>query len=214
MKITEREVKHRDTPVAYLWQRWFIIARQPTRTYPPTTTTRSGRSRSARWSRPTSTSPRQEQQPFVPTRNGVPFPFTLTPPTAGDDLAPSRRRSSSCRPGHDDGRRSRPPRRVTPPYFPVRQIQGRGQTLAVAKPVKAGDTSIEVGHLIFDGEIDSRNVTTRPFLTESTRSSPSMRHLRPQAPAVDLVFAKPYLDGLPTGPRRQPDAQRRCSSSR
>ena len=36
VKITEREVKHRDTPVAYLWQRWFIIVRQPTRAYPPT----------------------------------------------------------------------------------------------------------------------------------------------------------------------------------
>ena len=35
VKITEREIKHRDTPVAYLWQRWFIVLRQPTRAYPP-----------------------------------------------------------------------------------------------------------------------------------------------------------------------------------
>ena len=53
-------------------------------------------------------------------------------------------------------------------------------------------------HLIFDGEIDSPNVTSRPFLTETRAIVPSMRHLAPQAPAVDLVFAKPYLaNGLP-----------------
>ena len=80
----------------------------------------------------------------------------------------------------------------------MRQIQGRGQTLAVAKPVKAGDTSVEVSHLVFDGEIDHDNVTSRPFLTEMRGIVPSMRHLSPQAPAVDLVYAKPYLaHGLP-----------------
>ncbi len=51
VKITEREIKHRDTPVAYLWQRWFIIVRQPTRTYPadrPGQPVRAGHA-SARW---------------------------------------------------------------------------------------------------------------------------------------------------------------------
>ena len=79
-------------------------------------------------------------------------------------------------------------------YFPVHQILGRGQTLAVAQPVKAGDTSVEVAHLVFDGEIDPANVTSRPFLKEMRAIVPSMRHLAPQAPAVDLVFATPYLD--------------------
>ena len=51
---------------------------------------------------------------------------------------------------------------------------------------------------MFDGEIDQANVTSRPFLTETRAIVPSMRHLAPQAPAVDLVFATPYLDlGLP-----------------
>ena len=41
-------------------------------------------------------------------------------------------------------------------------------------------------------------MTSRPFLVEARAVVPSMRHLSPQAPAVDLVFAAPYLaDGLP-----------------
>ena len=90
------------------------------------------------------------------------------------------------------------PEKASPTYFPVRQIQGRGQTLAVAKPVKAGDTSVEVSHLVFDGEIDHDNVTSRPFLTEMRAHRAVDATLSPQAPAVDLVYAKPYLaHGLP-----------------
>ena len=79
VKITEREIKHRDKPVAYLWQRWFIIVRQPTRTYP--TTDRDdpfGQVTVSPLVTPDIDKPPEEQQPFVPTRNGVPFPFTLT----------------------------------------------------------------------------------------------------------------------------------------
>ena len=47
-------------------------------TRPTTATTRSGRSPSARWSRPTSTRRRRTSTRSCPTRDGVPFPFTLT----------------------------------------------------------------------------------------------------------------------------------------
>ena len=200
VKITEREVKHRDAPVAYLWQRWFIIVRQPTRAYPPTDLDNPfGQITIGPLVTPDIDKPPEDQQPFVPKRNGVPFPFTLTTIDRGGEIRTWPAPLVFVQAGKDG-----PQTFVfhaedaSPRYFPVRQIQGRGQTLAVAKPVKAGDTSIEVGHLIFDGEIDTANVTSRPFLVETRSIVPSMRHLAPQAPAVDLVFAKPYLaNGLP-----------------
>ena len=36
VKVTQREVKHRDSPRRVLWQRWFIILREPTREYSTT----------------------------------------------------------------------------------------------------------------------------------------------------------------------------------
>ncbi len=207
VKVTEREIKHRDAPVAYLWQRWFIILRQPTRTYPPEDLDNPfGQVTVSPLVTPDidkppigENTPTQDRHPFVPSRNGVPFPFTLTSVDRGGETrswaAPlvfiqAGMREQQTILYHPEEASSR--------YFPVRQIQGRGQTLAVAKPVKAGDTSVEVAHLIFDGAIDSANVTSRPFLTEARAIVPSMRHLAPQAPAVDLVFAKPYLSaGLP-----------------
>jgi hypothetical protein len=198
--ITEREVKHRDNPVAYLWQRWFIIVRQPTRAYPPTDLDNPfGQVTISPLVTPDIDKPPEDQQPFVPTRNGVPFPFTLTTVDRGDETRTWPAPLVFVQAGkHGPQTFVFHAEDTSPRYFPVRQIQGRGQTLSVAKPVKAGDTSIEVGHLIFDGEIDSPNVTSRPFLTETRSIVPSMRHLAPQAPAVDLVFAKPYLaNGLP-----------------
>jgi hypothetical protein len=200
VKISEREIKHRDTPVAYLWQRWFVIVRQPTRAYPPIDLDNPfGQVTISPLVTPDIDRPPEDQRPFVPTRNGVPFPFTLTTVDRGGETRTWPAPLVFVQAGKDG-----PQTFVfhaedaSLRYFPVRQIQGRGQTLSVAKPVKAGDTSIEVGHLIFDGEIDSPNVTSRPFLTETRSIVPSMRHLAPQAPAVDLVFAKPYLaNGLP-----------------
>ncbi|NMR19069.1 hypothetical protein [Cellulomonas fimi] len=201
VKVTEREIKHRDDPVAYLWQRWFIILRQPTRTYPPTDRDNPfGQVTVSPLVTPDIDKPPEDQQPFVPTRNGVPFPFTLTTVDRGGGTRAWAAPLLFVQAGkdgpqtfvfHADVASAR--------YFPVRAIPGRGQTLAVAPPVKAGDTSVEVAHLVFDGEIDTGAVTSRPFLTELRGVVPAMRHLAPQAPAVDLVLAKPYLaHGLPT----------------
>lgn len=200
VKITEREIKHRDTPIAYLWQRWFIILRQPTRTYPATDLDNPfGRVTLSPLVTPDIDKPPENAQPFVPSRNGVPFPFTLTTADRGGETRSWAAPLVFVQAGRDGPQTFVfNAENASPRYFPVRQIQGRGQTLAVAKPVKAGDTSVEVAHLIFDGEIDSASVTSRPILTEARAVVPSMRHLAPQAPAVDLVFAKPYLSaGLP-----------------
>ncbi|WP_146617496.1 hypothetical protein [Arthrobacter globiformis] len=200
VKVTEREVKHRDVPVAYLWQRWFILIRQPDRAYPeedrdnpfthvtisPLVT-------------PDIDPPPEGYEPFVPTRNGVPFAFTLTTVDRAGTVKSWPAPLVFVQAGKDGPQVILyEPDKASARYFSVRQIQGRGQNLAVAKPVKDGDTSVEVTHLVFDGEIDVENVTSRPYLTETRAVVPSMRHLAPQAPAVDLVFAKPYLaHGLP-----------------
>ena len=201
VKITEREVKHRDAPVAYLWQRTYIIVREPTRTYLPSDRDNPfGRVTVSPLVTPDIDAPPGDGQPFVPTRGAVPFPFALTTVDRGDEIRQWAAPLVFVQAGQDGeqtfifGAENASAR-----YFAVRQIKGRGQTLAVAKPVKTGDSSVEVTHLVFDGEIDHVNVTSRPHLTEMRGVIPSMRHLAPQAPAVDLIFANPYLEhGLPT----------------
>lgn len=208
VKITEREVRHRDRPVAYLWQRWFIIVRQPTRTYPPEDRDNPfGQVTVSPLVTPDIDKPPENHYPFVPTRNGVPFPFTLTTVDRGGGTRSWAAPLVFVQAGKDGPQAFIfHAEEASARYFPVRQIPGRGQALAVAPQALAGDTSVDVAHLVFDGDIDQANVTSRPFLTEARAVVPSMRHLAPQAPAVDLVFAKPYLaDGLPArGPDGKP----------
>ncbi len=223
-KITEREIKHRGhpgrLPVAALVHRACASRRA---TYPPSDRDNPfGQVTLSPLVTPDIDKPPQDNRPFVPTRNGVPFPFTLTTVDRGGRPAAGRRRWSSSR-------RARTARdtfvffaeEASPRYFPVRQIQGRGQTLAVAPPVKAGDTSIEVRapDLRRRDRPGDRDLAPVPH-RDPRRSCPSMRHLAPQAPAVDLVFAKPYLTARPAGPRARThtpvpgDAQRRGARPR
>lgn len=182
-----------------MWQRWFIIVRQPTRSYPDT-------ERDNPFSQvtlspmvtPDLDEPPEDRSPFVPSRNGMPFGFTLTTVDRGGGVTTWSAPLVFVQVGKDGPQTYiNRPELASSRYFLVRQIQGRGQSLAVAAPVKAGDTSVEVAHLVFNGVIDPVNVTSRPFLVAARAIVPSMRHLAPQAPAVDLVYAKPYLsDGL------------------
>ena len=131
VKITEREIKHRDKPVAYLWQRWFIIVRQPTRTYPTTDRDNPfGQVTMSPLVTPDIDKPPEEQQPFVPTRNGVPFPFTLTTVDRGGETRSWAGAARVRAGGHARASRRScsTPRTRRRRYFPVRQIQGRGQT--------------------------------------------------------------------------------------
>ncbi len=52
---------------------------------------------------------------------------------------------------------------------------------------------MEVTHLVFEGAFDAENVTTWPHLLRTRAVVPSMRHLSPQAPAVDLTYAVPFM---------------------
>lgn len=190
--VSERRVVDRNDAVAYLWQRTFIIVRQPTRTY-------GGHdSPFAQVTLEPLVTPNLDPvgalgPPFVPTRLGVPFPFTLvTTDRSGAvrtfsaplvfvpevALAPE---APPVKPLIDTA------------YFPVRNIAGLGQQVALARETTAGDTTVDVNRLNFDAEIDAAGFTSRPFLVEVNAVVPSMRHLAPHAPGVDLVYAPPFL---------------------
>ena len=205
-KLSERAVRHRDAPVAHLWQRWFLVVREPTRRYPADQ--RDNPFAQVTLSplvTPDLEPPADDGEPFVPWRAGAPFPFTLTTVDRGGGTRSWAAPLVFVQADVIRGRTVvRSPELAAPRYLPVRRIPGRGQTLAVAPSVDAGDTSVEVTHLVFDGEVDTAAVTSRPFLTSARAVVPALRHLAPQAPAVDLVFAQPYLaHGLPA---RAPDA--------
>lgn len=207
VKITEHEVKQREAPVAYLWQRHFIIVREPTRDYSPDERDNPfGSVTLSPLVTPDIDPPPEQSGPFVPNRHRQPFAFTLTTVEwtgAGVCAWPvplllvqvvSDGPQIVVVGGH----------RASDRYSSVRHIHGPGQTLAVAHPLRAGDTDIAVAHLIFDGQIDEAAATSRPFMVEARDAVPAMRHLAPRAPAVDLVYARSYLSlGLPGRP---PDA--------
>jgi hypothetical protein len=205
VKVTERRVAFRGTPVARLWQRFFIVIKQPTRTYddadnPFTSVTLS----------PIVT-PDLDAPPagsFVPNRGGTPYVFALTTidksGTGGGFAAPlifvrtDRNEETGQVTIEDEATISLDYQGRPGPYGPLNIIPGLAQQVAMATPVKHGDTAVEVTHLVFDGDIDDVNITSRPHLTTVRGIVPAMRHLAPQAPAVDLTYAKPYLaHGLP-----------------
>ncbi|MFC9919600.1 hypothetical protein [Agromyces binzhouensis] len=204
VKLSERDIKHPDQPVAYLWQRHFLIVRQPTRTYPDDERDNPFRQVTvAPLISPDIDRPPDGLIPFVPSRNGIPFRFALTTIDRGGETRSWSAPLVFVRAGKDGEEVFvHHPEQAAGQYFPVRKISGHGQTLAVAPPVNRGDTSIEVVHLVFEGEIDTKNVTSRPHLAEARAVVPSMRHLSPQAPAVDLRYAVPYTTlGLPARDR-------------
>ncbi|MDQ6716005.1 MAG: hypothetical protein M3Z83_07840, partial [Actinomycetota bacterium] len=134
-------------------------------------------------------------EPFVPTRAGDPFEFSLIAtdrsgvvttfsaplvfvPVESFSTAPTastiQGRTDTVYSGHD-------------------RIPGRGQKVALAQQATAGDTALETNHLVFHGDIDTTAMTSRPILTRVNAVVPAMRHLAPQAPGVDLVYAASFL---------------------
>ncbi|MDT5331293.1 MAG: hypothetical protein QOF31_2590 [Mycobacterium sp.] len=204
VKLSERRIGRRGTPIAHLWQRYFIIVKQPTRTYndadnPFTSVTVS----------PIVTPDLDDpgnDRPFVPRRGGKPYEFTLTTvDKAGEGRAFAAPLVfvNALKEGRQTYIQNEA--QVAPMYQqtigtlgPINQIRGQGQQVAMATPVDDGDTAVEVTHLVFDGDIDRVIVTSRPHLTAVRGIVPAMRHLAPQAPAVDLAYTQPYLlHGLP-----------------
>jgi hypothetical protein len=200
VQVTERRIGRRGRPVAHLWQRFFIITRQPTASYDDIDNPFLGVTISPIVT-PDIDKPPPNDACFVPTRFGQPLPLKLSV------FDKSGRRRSFPAPlvfvplGERRGFPYIDPDNVIADayrqslgfYGPVNQIRGQGQTVAMARPTRAGDTDVEVAYLVFDGDVDRVHFTSRPKLTKVRGIVPAMRHLSPQAPAVDMTYAAPYL---------------------
>ncbi len=190
--VSERKVLNRDQGVAYLWRRNFIIVGQPTRSYDGHDTP-LGQVTLEPLVTPDLDPVPNLTVPFVPTQGTVPFPFSLVSlDQAGDRVtfsAPLLFVSDGAvvefGESIDDEVRAK--------YADVDSIPGRGQRVTVARSATPGDTAVEATRLRFTGAVDRAQRTSRPWLVGVAATVPSMRHLAPQSPAVELVYAPPYL---------------------
>ena len=193
--LTERKVTDRGDAVAALFQRSFILRKQRLLTYPghdspftqviiePVVT-------------PDLDPHPDKNDPWVPTRGGPAYAFTV--------VATDRSGMTSSHPAplvwvpdqaYDSAAgKATIQARVEAAYAPFDQIPGGGQKIAFAVPATPGDTAFEVNRLVFRGDVDTARFTSRPSLSRFNAVVPAMRHLSPQAPGVDLVYAKPFLD--------------------
>lgn len=189
--VTERKIVNRAPATAFLWQRKFIIVRQPTRDYDghdspfaqvtlePLVT-------------PNLDDPGPLTAPFVVTRDGgQAFPFTLVSVDRAGRVStfsaplvfvPSAIVAQpSTQADADDA------------YAAVRRIDGRAQNVSLAVEATSGDTALDLNTLEFTGTVQPAQLTSRPRLVGVNAVVPSMRHLAPQAPGVDLVYSAPFL---------------------
>ena len=201
--LTERKIVAGDAAdgaVAALWQREFIVLRQPTRSYP---------GHRSPWGQVTVeplVTPDLDpmgalDDPFVPMRGGTPFPFTLV----ATDRAGNVRTFAAPLTFVSYQSMANPPQAATiqsraeASYAGIQQIAGRGQSISVATEATPGDTAFETNSLVFHGDIDVAHHTSTPTLTGFNAVVPSMRHLAPAAPGVDLVYAAAFRDDPGTG---------------
>ncbi len=204
VQVTERKVLDRDQGTAYLWQRFFIIVREPHRSYPGHDTPLGQVALEPHVTPDLDPAPDGSAggpfAPFVPNRHGSPFHWSLV----GVDQGGEAQTFSAgllfvpqlWLEQQDDGTVASQTEQL---YGPVRSIDGRGQSVSVARPVVPGDTSLEVNELRFGGEVDRAGLTSRPFLTQMNAVVPSMRYLAPQAPGVDLQYPQHFLDAPDSG---------------
>ncbi len=201
--LTERKVKDRGDAVAALFQRSFILRKQRLLTYTghdspftqviiePVVT-------------PDLDPHPDKNNPWVPTRGGPAYAFTV--------IATDRAGVTSTHPAplvwvpdqaYDAAdEKATIQARVETAYAPYDDIPGGGQKIAFAIPATAGDTAFEVNTLVFRGDVDTARFTSRPSLRRFNAVVPAMRHLAPQAPGVDLVYAQAFLgdaDGFGAG---------------
>lgn len=198
VQVTERKVRDRSQGVAYLWQRFFIIVREPTRTYDGHDTPLTRVTLEPLVTPDLDPAPDGDAggpfSPFVPQRGGAPFEFSLVTADQGGGAAtysagllfvPQLWLEAT-----DDATAAGQAESL---YGPVRRIDARGQQVTVARPVVAGDTTLDVDELRFSGELQRATLSSRPYLSRMRAVVPSMRHLAPAAPAVDLVYPPHFL---------------------
>ena len=191
--VTERKVTNRADAVAYLRQKFFIVIREPVRSYG---------GHDSPWSQvaiePIMTpnldpAPNPINVPFLVTAGGNPFSFTLvaTDRAGGTSTFPASLVFVSNDAVHNLGGSTGAQAQGV--YAGSDRIPGQGRKVAFAAPQAAGDTTLEVNTLRFTGDVDVAGFTCRPTLDVANAVVPAMRHLAPQAPGVDLAFAAPFL---------------------
>ena len=190
--VSERKVLDRSQGVAYLWRRNFIIVRQPSRSFAGHDTP-LGQVTLEPLVTP-NLDPANLATPFVPTQDGTPYRFTLvgvdqagrtvtfSAPLAFVSLLSVQATVGTAIDAAAEAA-----------YAPVRKVPGRGQSVTMARSATPGDTTLEVNDLQFRGVVDRDHLTSRPFLVQTNAVVPSMRHLAPQSPGVELGFSAPFL---------------------
>jgi hypothetical protein len=196
VKITERKIKEASAPQARMYQRKFIVVSEPTRYY-------TGR-----------------DLPFSEVRldplvtPDLKDPLTMAPPEAlqTDQLFwPNDANGLFRWKLHTRDQEGKAVRLDAPLLFVAEHfsdagavqagyialqrnvVDGHGQSIAYAPPVKSGDTANETVTLTFAGTPGQRTAT--PRLAQASVILPAMRHLTPASPQTDVKYTPLYVSG-------------------
>jgi hypothetical protein len=216
IKVTERRIDAGGAPIAYLYQRFFIVVRQPTHYYAdldmPFTQVTLRPIVTPNLDDPGTPGTKnviQGADLFWPTVGGDKFEYTL------DCLDQDGRRVLLQAPllfvGAILGRNASEKNLIRTSYTTPdsgttpRGIPTSGQSVALAESAKPGDTAFETGTLRFTGDPGNPgDLDSAPHLSSAVVVVPAMKRLAPQSDPVDLHYAKPYLASGFTGANAGP----------
>jgi hypothetical protein len=196
IKVTERRIDASIQPEGYLYQRFFIVVREPVKNYGDLTMPLS--QVQFRTLVTPKLDPITDETLFWPTVAGAKFDFALDT----FDRAGARVTLHAPLVFVGTSRGFSPPDKdiiralyTTPDSgSSPRAIPAASQTVALAASAKPGDTAFETAALRFTGDPgDPHQLTSTPHLSGATVVVPAMKHLAPQADAVDVHYADPYL---------------------
>jgi hypothetical protein len=216
IKVTERRIDAGGAPIAYLYQRFFIVVRQPIRYYAdldmPFTQVQLRPIVTPNLDDPGTPGTQnviQGADLFWPTVGGAKFEYTL------DCLDQDGRRVLVQAPllfvGAILGKNAGEKNLIRSSYTTAdsgtkpRGIPTSAQSVALAVSAKAGDTAFETDTLRFTGDPgDPGDLISAPHLTGAVVVVPAMKRLAPQSEPVDVHYATPYLQTGFTGTNATP----------
>jgi hypothetical protein len=216
IKVTERRIDAGGAPIAYLYQRFFIVVRQPIRYFTdldmPFTQVQLRPIVTPNLDDPGTPGTQnviQGADLFWPTVGGAKFDYTL------DCLDQDGRRVLVQAPllfvGAILGKNAAEKNLIrtsytTPDSGPdPRGIATSAQSVALAVSVKPGDTAFETDTLRFTGDPGAPgDLISTPHLTGAVVVVPAMKRLAPQSDPVTVHYATPYLANGFTGANATP----------
>jgi hypothetical protein len=205
IKVTERRIDAGGAPIAYLYQRFFIVVRQPVHYYSgidmPFTQVTLRPIVTPNLDDPGTPGTQnviQGADLFWPTVGGDKFEYTL------DCLDQDGRRVLLQAPllfvGAILGRNNAEKNLIrssytTPDSGPdPRGIPTLAQSVALATSAKPGDTAFETATLRFTGDPGNPgDLDSVPHLSGAVIVVPAMKKLAPQSDPIDVHYAQPYL---------------------